>query len=312
MVGAWNAALERTDSEYILRLDGDDILLPGCLSEQLRLLDANPDAAMAYGKMMCADAAMNPNGVVMGKPFSRFNMAQANPAGHGGTLIRRSHLLEVGNYKETALGRLSVGLDYFLWWRLATRRQMLFVDRFCYLYRRHGAQNTAVRQSNFQTCKSYMMDDCLSANPDLAATLKANPSSMVANSLKFHAMLVLGILAERVGVEGGDFGKLVDAAISLDPSDYGARLGAFRLLSKAGRFDDALDLCRPIAIDENASPFVRMEFASQAAKLLVFLNRKEEASQWAVLADHFQGLYMGFKPEDAISGDFAKSCGLVR
>ena len=55
-----------------------------------------------------------------------------------------------------------------------------------------------------------------------------------------------------------------------------------------------------------------MEFASQAAKLLVFLNRKEEASQWAVLADHFQGLYMGFKPEDAISGDFAKSCGLVR
>ncbi len=128
MAGAWNAAVERTEADYILRLDGDDILMPGCIGEQLKLLDANPDAAMAYGKMICADAALRPNGNVMGRPFSRFDMANFNPAGHGGAMIRRSHLLEAGLYKETHLGRGSVGLDYFLWWRLSPKLKILFIE----------------------------------------------------------------------------------------------------------------------------------------------------------------------------------------
>ncbi len=152
------------------------------------------------------------------------------------------------------------------------------------------------------------MDSCLSLNPSLSERLKADPGAEVEERDRMHAMLILGILAARADNEA--LGRIARAAVMLDPSDYGAHLGLFKHLAKAGRYDEAPNVCRPWAIEESAAPFIRMEIAEQAEKLLNFLNRREEGAQWGVIAKHFCQLHMGFDPRSSFPEGFVQACGI--
>lgn len=305
-------ALLDTEAEFILKLDGDDILLPGHLAGQLSLMRANPELGAVYGKRLVTDGALHPKEQAMGMPFSHFNMAFYNAVSNCGILLRRDSALKAGGYRPPLMGPRTLGEDFDMYWRLSAVSGLLYVDKFMSLYRQHPGQFTRVKTTAFKENHEWMKDGCLASDPALAATLKDSPETKVDERNRRKAMLMLGVFASRAEAGGELYGRYAKAACSLTPSDYGASLALFSYYARAGRFDEALDVCRPMAIDPDTTSFVRMKAAEAATKLLLSLGRRDEARQWAVIASHFQDGYMRFDIKGCVTEGFAGACGIPR
>lgn len=306
IAGSNAKAVLETDAEFILKLDGDDILLPGNLASQLSLMKANPSLGAVYGKMLVADESLRPLNRTMGMPFSRFNMSLFNMAGHCGTLLRRSAVLDAGSYRVPAMGARSTGEDFDLFWRMAAISDFHYIDKFTCVYRQHAGQMTRDKSSSFKENLEWMKDSCLESDPALSASLRGNPEAKVDAGSARRASLMLGVLASRAASGDELYGRYAKAACALDPSDYGAKLALFAWHANAKRFDEALDVCRPLAVDDAVDPFIRMKASEVASQLLLSLNRKEEAGQWAVIANHFKKQYMQFDFKSL--ADFLSEC----
>ena len=96
----------------------------------------------------------------------------------------------------------------------------------------------------------------------------------------------------------------------MSPSVYGATLAVFSHYANARRFDEAIEMCRPLALDEKAGPYARMKAAEVAAQLLSNLGRKEEATQWGTIANHLKMLHMDFDLKGMLPEGFARVCGI--
>ena len=102
---------------YVAWLNSDDLYLPGGLAALCAALDANPAAAMAYGRAWHVDDLGRRKGPVWVRPFSERWLANACFICQPATLIRRSAWQAV----EGVDTRLSMAMDYDLWWRLYRR-----------------------------------------------------------------------------------------------------------------------------------------------------------------------------------------------
>ena len=51
--GNYNRAFRAATGEWIKEIDGDDLLLPNCLTDLMEFVDANPEAKYVFGKMKC-------------------------------------------------------------------------------------------------------------------------------------------------------------------------------------------------------------------------------------------------------------------
>ena len=118
---ARNVGIDASSGEYISFHDDDDKRLPGSLDELTGLLDANPNAGLAYGKAW----AGNENLVPMGDPFPAemvqgdvfWRLIEANFIPTIAAVFRRSCLSEVGMLDPSLKGVD----DYDLWIRIAER-----------------------------------------------------------------------------------------------------------------------------------------------------------------------------------------------
>lgn len=108
-----NAGIERAAGEFVLTLDADDLLRPYGLARLLRALQADPDAAFAYGILERFDLT-GPTGLVGLHPWAPERMRTGNyiPAL---ALLRRDVLTELGGYAEMPWGYE----DWDLWCRVA-------------------------------------------------------------------------------------------------------------------------------------------------------------------------------------------------
>lgn len=138
---AANIALMRACSEYVARLDADDVALPGRLARQVAALDESGRAASA-GTWQ----ALGPNGI-----DDRLRHVPTNHTGvlkwmlclRGGplhsTLVARTEWFQgIGGY-----GAERIGEDYRLFCRAARERQLTLVRDPLVLYRFHEGQITA-------------------------------------------------------------------------------------------------------------------------------------------------------------------------
>jgi glycosyltransferase involved in cell wall biosynthesis len=130
-----NRGISQAAGEYVSFLDADDLWTPDKLETQLKALQANPQAAVAYswtdwidesGQFLRSGGHITVNGDVYAKLLLRdFVESGSNP------LIRRQALTEVGGFDES----LNLAADWDMWLRLAARYEFVAVPSSQILYR---------------------------------------------------------------------------------------------------------------------------------------------------------------------------------
>ena len=111
-----NHCLKYADTEYVARMDGDDISLPTRLEREVAFLDAHPE----YDIVSCPMLYFDQNGDFRtgnghGEPDVR-SMAKRTPFCHAPCMVRREACEAVGGY-TVAKNRLRVE-DWDLWIRM--------------------------------------------------------------------------------------------------------------------------------------------------------------------------------------------------
>ncbi|MCU0389771.1 MAG: glycosyltransferase [Thermoflexibacter sp.] len=151
-----NKAIEIAKGEWIARMDGDDIMLPNRLEEQIKFIEANPhvDVVSSWAYYI------NPKGETIGqfayptdlnneidsKRYLRTNKPIAII--HPSTIFRKSVVIEVGGYKPIVPGQ-----DIELWNRMLEKGAVFVCMNKCLLkYRIHPH---SITNSNYINALRY-------------------------------------------------------------------------------------------------------------------------------------------------------------
>lgn len=110
-----NHCLEYAESEYIARMDGDDISLPERFEIEVGVLDKYPEYAIVSGGMICFDETGEWGVVKTKEKPQKMDFVYDTPFCHAPCMVRREALNKVGNY--TVNERLRRGQDYYLWYK---------------------------------------------------------------------------------------------------------------------------------------------------------------------------------------------------
>jgi glycosyltransferase involved in cell wall biosynthesis len=145
---AINAAIALGHAPYVCWLNSDDWWLDDAMLALTHALQAEPEAAFAYGR---AWNVADPGGKVSPvwvRPFTRSKMAVRCLVSQPATLIRRSAWEQVGGLDAT----LQMAMDYDLWWRLFNKfGTPHFVDAYVAVNRDHNQTKTnASRRLHYQ------------------------------------------------------------------------------------------------------------------------------------------------------------------
>jgi glycosyltransferase involved in cell wall biosynthesis len=134
---ARNTAIRNSTAEFLALLDADDIWLPCRLAESVAMLEARPQAGVAYGLVTHMDSE--------GRPGSTFEGNQSHAEGRIASQIymrrvelpcptvtfRRRSVDEVGLFDET----MRATEDRDLWLRIALRYEVAFIPKVLAYYR---------------------------------------------------------------------------------------------------------------------------------------------------------------------------------
>ncbi len=111
-----NHCLEYADTEYVARMDGDDISLPRRFEKELAFLESNPEYDIVSGNMIYFDEEGDwAEGKSVEKP-QKIDFVRGTPFCHAPCMVRRSAYERVGGYSvEEKLLRVE---DYHLWYKM--------------------------------------------------------------------------------------------------------------------------------------------------------------------------------------------------
>lgn len=140
-----NYCLEYADTEFIARMDGDDISLPTRFETEIKFLDGNPEIAVVSVPMYYFDE----NGEyrkAYGKDaeVTKYDFIPGNPVCHAPCMARTAAFKAVGGYSvEKKLLRLE---DYHLWFKLFAAGYRLYMMREP-LYKMRDDRNAVARRN---------------------------------------------------------------------------------------------------------------------------------------------------------------------
>lgn len=112
-----NHCLDYADTEYVARMDGDDISLPDRFEKEIEFLDSNPNYAIVSGPMIYFDEKGDYRlGSTLGGAPSKNDFARGTPFCHAPCMVRRDAYKAVGGYSvDPKLLRVE---DYHLWMKM--------------------------------------------------------------------------------------------------------------------------------------------------------------------------------------------------
>lgn len=116
LAGSLNHCLRYADTEYIARMDGDDISLPTRFEKQIDFLDTHPEYAVVSTPMIYFDETGDwGRGSAVSKPdISIFK--RSAPHTHAPCMVRTAVMKEVEGYTDTK--RTIRVEDYYLWYKI--------------------------------------------------------------------------------------------------------------------------------------------------------------------------------------------------
>lgn len=110
-----NHCLDYADTEYVARMDGDDISTPDRFEKEISFLDSHPEYALVSCGMIYFDEKGE-----YGKNYpkiepTRFDFKYSSPFCHAPVMMRRDILEKIGRYTAN---ELTVRVeDYYLWYK---------------------------------------------------------------------------------------------------------------------------------------------------------------------------------------------------
>jgi GT2 family glycosyltransferase len=151
VAAAGNRGLEEARSEWVARLDADDIFLPEKLERQIAFLSRHPDAKIIGTLAGFINHAGKPLGIVGTEgPFTRaeyVRLVRENRPVYfvnSSTLMQRETVLAAGGYREA----FAPAEDVDLWIRMAEKGHlMLKVPELLLRYRLHGESLTMTQNA---------------------------------------------------------------------------------------------------------------------------------------------------------------------
>lgn len=112
-----NRCLEFVDTEYVARMDGDDLCDPTRFEKQIRFLDSHPEFSHVSSAMKYFDESGFYGETKPLNPIPRNNdFKKGSPYCHAPTMFRKSALDSIGGYTDEA--RVERIEDYYLWYKM--------------------------------------------------------------------------------------------------------------------------------------------------------------------------------------------------
>lgn len=139
-----NHCLKYADTEYVARMDGDDISLPTRFEKEINFLDKHPEYAVVSAPMIYFDENGDfrygkGKGEVIAKDF-----VKGSPICHAPCMARTQVFKEVGGYSVD--NRLLRVEDYHLWFKIYATEHKLFMLNEC-LYKMRDDRNAVARRN---------------------------------------------------------------------------------------------------------------------------------------------------------------------
>jgi glycosyltransferase involved in cell wall biosynthesis len=179
-----NRGFSHSSGEFIAFLDADDLWIPTKLEAQLKALQDNPQAAVAYswsdfidekGEFLRGASRSTLSGDVYAKLLlTDFLDNGSNP------LIRRQALIEVGGFDET----LTPAEDWDMWLRLAARYHFVLVPAPQILYRL-SANSESSNLLRMESACVRVLESAFKQAPDSVQHLKRHSFANVYKYLIF-------------------------------------------------------------------------------------------------------------------------------
>ena len=111
-----NKCLEYVDTEYVARMDGDDISLPTRFEKQIAFLDSHPEFAVVSSPMIYFDESGDfKEGKAKEFP-DKYDFVKGTPFCHAPCMLRTDVMKSVGGYTDNA--RILRVEDYHLWFKV--------------------------------------------------------------------------------------------------------------------------------------------------------------------------------------------------
>jgi glycosyltransferase involved in cell wall biosynthesis len=179
-----NRGFSQSSGEFIAFLDADDLWTPTKLEAQLKALQDNPQAAVAYswsdfidekGQFLRGASRSTLSGDVYAKLLlTDFLDNGSNP------LIRRQALIEVGGFDET----LTPAEDWDMWLRLAARYHFVLVPAPHILYRQ-SANSESSNLLRMESACVRLIESAFKQAPDSLQHLKRHSFANIYKYLIF-------------------------------------------------------------------------------------------------------------------------------
>ena len=152
IVAALNTGLQNISSEYVARMDEDDLMYPSRLQVQLKYLEGALDCVAVGGQLELIDE--NGSRIAESKFQKRIGTSYkelflSSPVAHPAALIRRSAISEIGGY------RAFLAEDWDLWVRLRDVGEVHNLSQKVIKYRVHS--NQLSRQKMYQQSRSRLI-----------------------------------------------------------------------------------------------------------------------------------------------------------
>lgn len=120
-----NHCLEHADTEYVARMDGDDISLPVRFEKEIQFLDQHPEYAVVSGPMIYFDENGDFRTGHGSGEVKKEDFIKGSPICHAPCMARTEAFRAVGGYSVN--DRLLRVEDYHLWFKLFAAGYKLFM-----------------------------------------------------------------------------------------------------------------------------------------------------------------------------------------
>ena len=139
-----NHCLEHADTEYVARMDGDDISLPTRFEKEINFLDHHPEFAVVSTPMIFFDEGGEfRKGRGKGN-VEKIDFVRGTPICHASCMARTKVFKDVGGY-SVANNLLRVE-DYHLWFKIFASGYKMYMLNEC-LYKMRDDRNAMARRN---------------------------------------------------------------------------------------------------------------------------------------------------------------------